>query len=121
MERSVWLDTAARAEEVRVVLHSEEGETRTPIWIVTVGPSAFVRSYRATRGKWYQQVIASPAFTLEIEGDDVLVSPTPVEDAGTVAAVSDAYRDKYADAAETPDMVTPEVAATTLRLEPLGS
>jgi len=111
------VQAAERSEEVRVVVRDGE-ERRTPIWIVAVGPSVFVRSYRAGQGKWYQHVKASGSFPLEIAGEDVVVTCEPVTDAPTLEDVSAAYRAKYADAPEMPDMVTPEVVATTLRLSP---
>ncbi len=120
MEPSRFRDAAADAIEVGVVVRSEDTQARTPIWIVALGDSAYVRSYRATGGRWYQHVLSSGTFPLEIDGEEVLVRLEAVEDAETLEAVSAAYLTKYANEAETPDMVSPAVVATTLRLDPVN-
>lgn len=118
MEPADFADIARGAQEVRVVVRSARGETRTPIWIVTVGDATFVRSYRAARGRWYQHVRATGRFPLEVAGADIVVDATPVADDELLGQVSDAYLAKYAGQVETPDMVTAPVAATTLHLVP---
>lgn len=119
MEPGRFHDAAAEAREVRVVVRSGDTEIRTPIWIVTVGPSVYVRSYRAAEGRWYQHVLASQSFPLELEGELVPVRLESVTDESVLEQVSDAYLSKYASEPETPDMVSPGVVATTLRLEPV--
>lgn len=118
MEAAAFADIARGAEEVRVVVQSARGETRTPIWIVTVGDGTFVRSYRAAQGRWYQHVRATRRFPLEVAGRDIVVDAIPVADDELLRQVSTAYLAKYAGQPETPDMVTAPVAATTLRLVP---
>ena len=110
--------SAEREKEVRVVVPGTAPEVRTPIWIVNVKGTAYVRSYKAGEGHWYQNVREASRFVLEIAGTDVAVVAEPVADADLLAEVSDAYRTKYAGEAETPDMVADAVAATTLRLTP---
>jgi len=117
MEPSTFRDAASAATEVRVVVRSGGDEVRTPIWIVTVGPSVYVRSYRAAQGNWYKHVVASGSLPLELEGELVPVRCEPVEDPAVLKDVSEAYLAKYPNEPETPDMVSPEVAATTLRLK----
>ncbi len=80
MDSSAFLGAATADREVRVVVRAEQGEVRTPIWIVTVGPNAFVRSYRAERGRWYQQVHVLEASPLELGDEIVSVRPDPVHD-----------------------------------------
>lgn len=109
---------AEREKEVRVVVPGTTPEVRTPIWIVNVAGTAYVRSYKAGEGHWYRSVREANRFVLEIAGTDVAVEAEAVTDAHRLAEVSDAYRMKYAGEAETPDMVTDAVAATTLRLTP---
>jgi hypothetical protein len=121
MDVTRFREAAKSEREVRVVVASDGEERRTPIWIVTSGDSVFVRSYRATAGEWYQHVTAQPSFPLEISGEVVNVKHERVEDGDTLAAVDRAYMSKYPTDAETPDMLTPAVAQTTLRLEPLPS
>lgn len=118
MDSSSFRSAARQAVEIRVVLTHDGDETRTPIWIVTDGESVFVRSYRAEEGHWYQQVRRERRAVIELDGDDVEVRAEPVSDPVVLAAVSDAYLDKYAGQPETPDMVSPAVVATTLELVP---
>lgn len=120
MDSSKLHDISADVAEVRVVIGSEGSHVRTPIWIVTADGTTYVRSYKATAGKWYQHVRASPSFVLEIAGEDVPVTAEPVTDAAVLDAVDRAYLSKYAGAEETPDMVTPDVRRTTLRVRPAG-
>jgi len=118
MEMATFLEMAKNTREVRVVVQGSGDEVRTPIWIVTVGPSVFVRSYRGDNGSWYQHVLARRTFPLEIEGTDVVVSAEPVTTATTHDDVSAAYKAKYPDEPETPEMVSSPVVATTLQLVP---
>ena len=120
MDRSAFLNTATSAREVRVVVQTEQPEVRTPIWIVTVGPDAFVRSYRAEHGRWYQNVHTSKTFPLELGGEVVSVRPDSVHDAHVLEEVNKAYLAKYDGEPELADMVSPPVIATTLRLIPVG-
>jgi hypothetical protein len=120
MDCSAFLNTATSAREVRVVVQTEQPEVRTPIWIVTVGPDVFVRSYRAEHGRWYQNVHTSKTFPLELGGELVSVRPDPVHDAHVLEEVSKAYLAKYDGEPELADMVSPPVIATTLRLVPVG-
>lgn len=112
MDNSAFAAAAHREKEVRV----EAPSGRVPIWIVTVGDAVYVRSYRAGAGRWYRHVSQLPQFVLEIGGEDVAVRPEPVSDPDEVAAVNESYSTKYAGEAETAEMVTPEVAETTIRL-----
>ena len=120
MESSAFVNAAANAREVRIVVRTEQPEVRTPIWIVTVGPDAFVRSYRAEQGQWYQNVHTSEAFPLELDGELVSVRPEPVHDAHVLEEVSKAYLAKYEGEPELADMVSAACIATTLRLVPVG-
>ena len=118
MEMTTFLEKAKMTREVRVVVQGSEDEVRTPIWIVTVGPSVFIRSYRASDGNWYQHVLAERTFPLEIEGQDVSVRAEPVTTATTQNDVSAAYEAKYPGEPETAEMISPPVVATTLQLVP---
>jgi hypothetical protein len=120
VDSSAFLGAATADREVRVVVRAEHGEVRTPIWIVTVGPDAFVRSYRAEQGRWYQQVHILEAFPLELGGELVSVRPDPVHDANMLERVSDAYLTKNDGEPELAAMVSPSIIATTLRLVPVG-
>ncbi len=43
MEMATFLEMAKNTREVRVIVQGAGDEVRTPIWIVSVGPSVFVR------------------------------------------------------------------------------
>jgi hypothetical protein len=108
--------------EVRIETRRDEDAPahRTTIWVVTVDGSVFVRSVRGGRGRWYREVSANPAAALHVGDDRIPVRAVPVTDDATIAAVSEAYREKYGRTSpgSTRAMMQPETLPTTLRLEP---
>jgi hypothetical protein len=110
------------AREVRIETSRDEDAPthRTTIWVVTVDGSVFVRSVRGAKGRWYREVSANPAAALHVGDEPIPVRAVPVTDDATIAAVSEAYRDKYGRTSpgSTRAMVQPETLPTTLRLEP---
>ncbi len=88
------------------------------IWVVVVGDDVFVRSVKASKGKWYLTAAAEGKATLEINGRDVPVRVTSVTDPAIIAAVSREYLRKYAASPYAQPMVRDETLATTLQLEP---
>jgi len=117
LDATRFLALAEGAREVCVVVAGSSGEVRTPIWIVTAASSVFIRSYRAANGQWYQYAVTHRSFPLEVDGEDVMVRVEPVSEPTTLAKVDAAYRAKYQDEPETPDMLSPAVATTTLKVE----
>ena len=107
--------------EVRIETRRDEDAPahRTTIWVVTVDGTVFVRSVRGGRGRWYREVSANPAAALHVGGDRIPVRAVPVTDDATIAAVSEAYREKYGRTSpgSTRAMLQPETLPTTLRLE----
>ena len=107
--------------EVRIETRRDEDAPahRTTIWVVTVDGSVFVRSVRGGRGRWYREVSANPAAALHVGDDRIPVRAVPVTDDATIAAVSEAYREKYGRTSpgSTRAMLQPETLPTTLRLE----
>jgi hypothetical protein len=99
-----------RKREVRVATPTK----RLPIWSVVVDDEAYVRSYHGERGAWYQRALREGGLT--IEGIEVRVEPA--RDPELNARISEAFRAKYGKSSPRPTeaMVSPEVAATTLRL-----
>ena len=89
------------------------------IWIVVVGDAAFVRSVRGPKGKWYVSAVANGEATLEVGGRRIPVKVVPVTDAGTIAAVSQAFLNKYATSPYAQSIVAPDTLPTTLRLHPI--
>ena len=79
-----------------------------------------MRSIRGRRGGWYRRLRANPDGEV---GDGAHTHPVrarPVEDAGTVEAVTRAYAAKYGDSPYVGSLLTEEAADATLRLEPRG-
>ena len=110
------------AREVRIETSRDEDAPahRTTIWVVTMDGSVFVRSVRGGKGRWYREVSANPAAALHVGDDRIPVRAVPVTDDATIAAVSEAYREKYGRTSpgSTRAMVQPDTLPTTLRLEP---
>jgi hypothetical protein len=106
---------------------SKEVRIRTPqhkgrgviIWIVVVDDAAYVRSVRGPAGKWFIAASAEGKATLDLGDRQVSVRVVPVSDQATIAAVSQAFKSKYASSPYAPSIVRDEVLATTLRLDPL--
>jgi hypothetical protein len=95
-------------------VHVATPAKRLPIWAVGVDGDAYVRSFKGERGEWYRRALRDGR--VEIEGVEAGVEP--VSDPELNRRVSDAFHAKYGERAPGPTeaMVTPQVAATTLRL-----
>jgi hypothetical protein len=106
------------SKEVRIRT-SHRPDHPVTIWIVAVDGTAYVRSVRGGKGQWYVAASADHQATLEVDDRQLAVRITPVTDAGTIEAVSQAYLAKYADSPWAAAMVRDETLATTLRVEPL--
>jgi hypothetical protein len=110
------------AREVRIETSRDEDAPthRTTIWVVTVDGTVFVRSVRGGKGRWYREVSANPAAALHVGDERIPVRAVPVTDDAAIAAVSEAYREKYGRTSpgSTRAMVRPETLPTTLGLEP---
>jgi hypothetical protein len=110
------------AREVRIETSRDEDAPthRTTIWVVTVDGTVFVRSVRGGKGRWYREASANPAAALHVGDERIPVRAVPVTDDATIAAVSEAYREKYGRTSpgSTRAMLQPETLPTTLELEP---
>jgi hypothetical protein len=107
------------AIEVDAVTQRADGSaSRLPIWVVVVDGEAYVRSYRAERGAWYQRALASGELGIGLADRTLEFAVERVADEGIDDQVSEAFRAKYAEQSPGPTatMVSPEVARTTLRL-----
>jgi hypothetical protein len=101
--------------EGRAVLH-------LPVWPVTVGEHAYVRSYRGTTSAWYRGVMAerNQAVAFEVDAD----APVPVffesvaPDLEVNTEISSEYLRKYATAEYRDAMVTDVAIDATLRILP---
>lgn len=86
--------------------------------MVVADGEVFVRSVYGARGRWYRDLAAGGAATLEFGGRRLPVQALPESDPATVAEVSREYLKKYQPSPYAQAMVKSEVLPTTLRLEP---
>jgi hypothetical protein len=95
-------------------VHVKTATKRLPIWAVVVDGEAYIRSYHGESGAWYQRALRERR--IDLEGIEAGVEPE--HDPALNQRISDAFRAKYGERSpeSTAAMVTPEVAATTLRL-----
>ncbi|HWD44767.1 MAG TPA: nitroreductase/quinone reductase family protein [Actinomycetota bacterium] len=109
----------AEVEEISIgFTRPDDSAGSTLVWVVQAGGAIFVRSIRGRRGGWYRRLRAKPDGEV---GDGAHTHPVrarPVEDAGTVEAVTRAYAVKYGDSPYVGPLLTEEAADATLRLEP---
>jgi hypothetical protein len=113
------LDVLDESIEIDLVTPRRDGSiSRRPIWVVVVDGDAYVRSYLAARGAWYQRVLVDGQATIAFDSRSVDVGMEPAPDPDVNRRVSDAFQAKYGERAPGPTelMVSPEVTATTLRL-----
>jgi hypothetical protein len=114
------LATIAAAGEIDIAPRRPDDRLgpATTIWIVRVGDDLYVRSYRGPAGRWYRNAVRTHEGRIH-PGDferDVTFDEHHSADS---AAVDAAYRAKYGNSSYVDAMVTPDAAATTLRVLPL--
>ena len=113
------LAVLAATDEIDIETRSVDGSIhRTIIWVVVDGADVFVRSYLGARARWYREALADPDVALHVDGRRLPCRAVPAPDDISVARTSAGFERQYASAAETPDMVRPEILPTTLRLVP---
>lgn len=106
-------------QEIVIGFQRPDGSTgSTPIWVVHVGDDVFVRSMNGPRGGWYRRLRARPDGEVRESGHLHPVRAEQVEDADTLAAVTDAYRSKYAGSPYLQPFLGGEAVGATLRLVP---
>jgi hypothetical protein len=108
-----------RAREVEVETRSSAGAThRVVIWVVVVEGTAYVASYRGTRGRWWRELLRAGDGALIVGRRRIPIRPHRVRSAETKQAVSAAFARKYATSrASLAAMRASDVLDTTLRLE----
>lgn len=89
-----------------------------PIWVVVADDAVFLRSAYGAKGRWYRDLAAGGAATLELAGRRLAVQAIPAQEAAAVEAASREYLRKYGPGPYSEMMVKPEILSTTLRLEP---
>ena len=88
----------------------------TPVWVAQAGDASFGRLIRGRRGGWYRRLRTTPT-ARSATGPIRTPRACPVEDAGTVEAVTGASAAKYGDSPYVRPLLTGEAADATLRLE----
>ena len=88
------------------------------IWVVVDGDDVYVRSWLGTRGRWYKDLAAGGAATLEFAGRRLAVQAVPAGDDASVERASREILRKYRHSSHAQEMVRAEILPTTLRLEP---
>ena len=113
-------DTLRELRDVRElrIRTEEHPKTAVVIWIVVPGDEVFVRSWLGARGRWYRDLAAGGAATLEFAGRRIEVKAFPAQDADSVAKASAEFLRKYQVSSHAREMVRSEILSTTMRVEP---
>jgi hypothetical protein len=117
--------TTFDADTLRALREVQEPRIRTDrhpksavvIWVVVDGDDVFVRSWLGTRGRWYKDLAAGGAATLEFAGRRLAVQAVPAGDDASVERASREILRKYRRSSHAQEMVRAEILPTTLRLE----
>jgi hypothetical protein len=117
--------TTFDADTLRALHEVQEPRIRTDrhpksaivIWVVVDGDDVFVRSWLGTRGRWYKDLAAGGAATLEFAGRRLAVQAVPAGDDASVERASREILRKYRRSSHAQEMVRAEILPTTLRLE----
>ena len=115
------LNRIGSADEIRIAALRPDGTLHKPviIWVVRVGDSLYVRSYRGRSGEWFRAVQVRHEGKVWDGGLEKDVSFIEEEDPGINDQIDQAYQTKYQhDYAYVPPMITGEVRTTTLKLVP---
>jgi hypothetical protein len=109
----------ADAAEVEIVLPAAgRPEVRTPMWIVAVDGTLYVRSWKGEAGIWCRRARRNGTGSVSAAGHEHRVTFSPVGEPGTNARIDEAYRRKYGQSSYTQAMTRPPATSTTLRLDP---
>jgi len=114
------LELLDEEEEVEIESAATPGSEahRTTLWIVVMGPHAYVRSVNGAQGHWYRRLMTDGIGTLHASDRQIPIRAAPVSDRQLQLQVSEAYRRKYALYPHDLAWITADPAgATTLRLE----
>jgi hypothetical protein len=111
------LDAIGGTGEIDIAAVGPDGAVgrATTIWIVRVGDDLYVRSYRGPNASWYRHAQRAQRGVVRAGGIDRAVTFDGDHGADR-SAVDDAYAAKYGRSSYVDAMVTPNAAATTLRL-----
>jgi hypothetical protein len=118
-EELQWIGVA---HELEIASRRADGTLRrwVPIWVVSTGGQAYVRTWYRRETGWFGQVLASHRARIRVPG---LEADVAVEDVGEGpaelrAGIDAAYLTKYGRGGGAERMVADEAAAATLRISP---
>ena len=113
-------NTLRELRDVReVAIRTEKHpQTAVVIWVVVADDAVFVRSVRASKGRWYRDLATGGSAILEFAGRRLSVQAVPANDADSIAGASGEYLRKYQTSPYAQSIVRADVLPTTLRLEP---
>jgi hypothetical protein len=94
---------------------------RTTIWIVPTEHGVYIRSYKGTKGRWYQEALANPLVTIRVGRRKLSARVELERNPLVIRAVNAAYRRKYGERwpDDTKEMLRRSVLPQTLRLAPV--
>lgn len=124
---TAWTDDEliriGNVDELELAVYRQDGtlRKRVIIWVVRVGDQLYVRSYMGAFAAWFRAVQVTHEGHIRAGGLEKEVKLLEEPDSITNDQVDAAYRSKYRRSPYMAAMVTPEVRATTLRLEPRSS
>ena len=106
-------------EEIRISSERPGGGYNrwTPVWVVRVGDDLYVRSGFGKNGFWYRHATGSQAY-VNADGAQYKVSIALNTDSVSIAAVDEAYRQKYSADPSLPLLLSDRARSTTSRLIP---
>lgn len=112
----------AESDEVQIETRRDAKSPvhRTTIWIVPTNDGVYIRSYKGSKGRWYQEAVANPHVTIRAGRRKQTARVEPERNPAEIRAVSAGYREKYGERwpDETQPMLRRSVLPTTLRLTP---
>jgi len=109
----------AGTREIDVVVPAPDRPVlRTPVWIVAVDGSLYVRSWKGDAGRWYRRARRYRTGAIVTARGEHAVRFEPAGEPELDAAIDQAYLDKYGDSPYATAMIDPPAAGTTLRLDP---
>src|SRR5579859_6999803 len=112
--------TQTKIVVIETQLSSQAPSHSTPIWVIVEDHHVYIRSYRGSAGRWYQEITANPLAVLHVDGEQLAVQAVRITDEAIIARVSQALLQKYPTSTSSyaGSMVRDEILGTTLRLEP---
>src|SRR3954447_26274358 len=81
--------------DLTVVGRRSGKESTRPVWFVRAEGTVQLVPVTGTDSDWYRNIEAAPTVRLGVGGRDVEATAIPVNDAGRVSSIVDAFKAKY--------------------------